>query len=96
MANELKEKTAEITKRVRAESGMTAEVFALYLCERIPGISHSKQNISNWERAVQAVPEYFALLVFSAYPADDRRYRWGLECLRAIRPDLWNRVSEVA
>jgi hypothetical protein len=89
MTEDVKEKLAEITKRSREESNMTLAAFGSYLCERIPGISQSKQNIFNWESGTQAVPEYFALLVYAVYAETDMRYIWALQCLRAINPDAW-------
>ena len=97
MTDEQKEMLADITKKYRLLSGMTLEAFGEYLCGELLGARQQRQNIFNWEKGVQPVPRYFAMMVWLAYNKKvDLRASWALECLKVIDAQAWEGVSEVS
>ncbi len=77
----------KIVKKYRQNTHLTQEAFAESLCVKIPGVSLTKQAISNWERGAQTPDYMFLVAVFMAY--GDWRSDFALECLAALRPSVW-------
>ena len=78
---------AEAVKTTRKEQDLTQEAFASCLCEWLPGINLTKQAVSNWERGAYLPDELFLVSVAIAY--SDWRKTFALECLAALRPEIW-------
>jgi transcriptional regulator with XRE-family HTH domain len=77
----------KIVTKYRKEIDLTQEDFAESLCVKLPGVSLTKQAISNWERGAQTPDYMFLIAVLMAY--NDWRYDFALECLAALRPSVW-------
>jgi transcriptional regulator with XRE-family HTH domain len=85
----------EITKKYREENDLTLEEFGQALAREIPGASTSKQLVSNWECGRQTPAYYFLISVVLAYSINphDWRAHWAIDCLHALRPELWPAVE---
>jgi len=77
----------ELVKNYRTQKDLTQEGFAQELCERLGGISLTRQAISNWERGTQTPDYMFLVAVLMAY--DDWRHDFADECLQVLRPEVW-------
>ncbi len=44
---------SKITRKYRKQQSLTQDEFAQMLCVKLPGVSLTKQAISNWERGSQ-------------------------------------------
>ena len=85
----------EITKRYRTEQGLTLEGFGLALARELPGVSISRQLVSAWEAERQSPAYYMLISVVLAYSINphDWRAHWAIDCLHALRPELWPAVE---
>lgn len=77
----------KLVNKYRKDRKMTQEDFAQSLCERLKGVSLTKQAISNWERGTQTPDYMFLVAVLMAY--GDWRHDFAYECLQALRPEVW-------
>ncbi len=77
----------EVVKKYRNYTNLTQEDFAESLCVKLPGVSLTKQAISNWERGAQTPDYMFLIAVLMAY--NDWRYDFALDCLQVLRPSVW-------
>ena len=77
----------QIIKKYRKETSLTQDAFAESLCVKLPGVSLTKQAISNWERGAQTPDYMFLIAVLMAY--NDWRYDFALDCLQVLRPSVW-------
>jgi len=76
-----------LVKKTRKTHGLTQEIFAERLCERLPGVTLTKQAISNWERGSQTPDYMFLVAVLRTY--GDWRHDFAYECLQILRPEVW-------
>jgi len=88
-------KFSEITARYRHSLGLTLQGFGHALAQDLPGVTISKQSIQNWESGRQPPAYYFLIVVFLTYSGNFRDWRalWALDCLNALRPNLWPTVE---
>jgi len=82
---------SHITKAVRKGQRMTQSDFITSLCEKLPGVEISDKVVNHWESGRQAPAYLFLVGVVRSY--GDWRYDWALDCLQALRPDLWGTES---
>lgn len=77
----------KIVQNYRKETKLTQEEFAVSLCVKLPGVSLTKQAISNWERGAQTPDYMFLVAMVMAYR--DWRFDFALACLQVLRPKVW-------
>ena len=77
----------KIVRDNRKKQRLTQEIFAERLCERLPGVTMTKQAISNWERGSQTPDYMFLVAVLRTY--GDWRHDFAYECLQILRPEVW-------
>lgn len=82
----------EITKQYRQEWRLSGQAFADALCEKMKGVSKTRQNVSQWENDT-GKPEYlFVILVHMSY--SDWRRDWALDVLTVLKPHIWSATSD--
>jgi transcriptional regulator with XRE-family HTH domain len=81
---------SEVTKRVRADAGLTLREFAPKLVEQVPNKSLSFQAVGFWEQGKYAPDVTFLMTVAATYGDGDWRRGWALECLHVLLPSVYS------
>jgi transcriptional regulator with XRE-family HTH domain len=77
----------QVVRKYRNQQNLSQDAFAEELCVRLPGVSLTRQAISNWERGAQTPDYMFMIAVLMAY--GDWRNDFAIECLQVLRPSVW-------
>lgn len=79
----------EVVKEYRRQTGLSVRDFAKSLTEKLVNISLSGETVSKWENDPNRAPDlYLFCNCITTYT--DWRMRFGVDCLKAIMPHVFD------
>lgn len=84
---------SDVIKKYRIEGKLSQASLGEMLCVKLPGITLTRQAISNWERGSQTPDYMFLVAVLRTY--GDWRHDFAYECLQILRPEVWADPVEI-